>query len=178
MPDNDSESRNLAQRLQSIRQSIERKKTAAKAKERAKARSERRGAKARERAEKERRIEQRNPESVGETVKASKEEASQIASEARELVSTELGIRKEDADDTIEKLNNIKDEFGGVLDVDGDGDTDLLQLADQPADMDATEPVIEQGPTEPVNQSGEEFDPVDPVGGDVTEPLDALDENS
>lgn len=170
----------LADRIASLRQRIERAGTATRAKERAKARSERKGAKARERAARERRIARNNPESLGEAAKAATREARETASAvgdttdaATSLVASELGVSREQASGVAAELNDTLQQFGDRLDLDGDADTDLLAISEPPTEaavgqpMGVGEPLIETGPTEPVNRGGTEIDMTEPAPGEI-----------
>ena len=97
-----------------------------------------------DRQAKSRRIEKEEPKGVSEkaTVKtrkakkeaaASADEARGLASDAKQLVATELGVSTSEAESIIEQGASLFDDFGDQLssmDSDGDGDTDLLGALD------------------------------------------------
>lgn len=151
------------ERIRALRERLERRKQATKAKARAQERSRTRGAKAREKAAKERRIQQGNPEGVSEHAQVAAKETARTASEAkgaatasREFLAQELGTSKEHAEEVAQSGNDffaqVKDAGGtlGQFDLDGDGDTDLLQGLDAPGADAASEPDMSIDPTEPV----------------------------
>lgn len=168
-------------RIRALRERLERSKQSAKGKARARDRSRKRGAKARKKAEKQRRLERGNPKNVREHARVSGRETAKAASEAKgafdagtTFVSQELGVKKQHAEGVIESGNELfqKAKSAGVplqqFDIDGDGDTDLLQVLDAPggggqggsgAVVDPSEPIID--PTEPA---------ID-VPGTIAEPL-------
>lgn len=127
MDDGDDE-QTLADRLRSIRESIQRRQTAARADRRASAR----------------RVEREEPETVGERAQLKKQrageaadEAGALASDAVSLVSAELGVSESDAKGIIESGADVLDAAGDAggsaldqLDVDGDGDTDILDAVE------------------------------------------------
>lgn len=159
------------ERIKALREGLEKRKKATKAKSRAKARERTRGAKARAKAERERRIQQGSPKGVREHAATVAKETSEAASSAKEAVSAErqfiaqeLGVSTEHAGDIAETATRVFDAAGkaGVdapaFDLDGDGDTDILQTLDQPLEglesprdlsIDPTEPVVDfRGTTE------------------------------
>lgn len=158
----------FADRIAGFRQKLERKRKSVQGKRRAKTRSKKRGPKAREKAAKERRIEQRNPDNLREGAASAAKEGKKTLSEAKELLATELGVEQGEVEGLAEELNEIKNDFGDALDIDGDGDTDLLQVVDQPM-KDDENPLMGAEAVDPVDGGGDEFDPTQPVAGDDAE---------
>lgn len=160
----------VVERIKRLREQLERRQKATKAKSRARERSRTRGAKAREKAEKERRIKQGNPESLQEKVAVARNEAKGAVSAGKGAVSAErrflaqeLGVSTSEAGAIAREGNKLFDSIsagGGsldALDLDGDGDTDILTQLDKPLPMeqddglafDPTEPVVDfSGTTE------------------------------
>lgn len=115
----------VADRIRAIRDRIQRREKSTRAGRRARSR----------------RIEREEPASVGEKaqVKARQtkrgaemtaDEARGLAADAKELVSTEFGVSEGEAEGIISQGAGLLDDLGErveQLDIDGDGDTDLLE---------------------------------------------------
>lgn len=151
------------ERIRALRERLERRKQKAKGAARARERSRTRGPKAREKAAKERRLEQGDPDGVSEHAQVAAKETARAASEAKgaasaskEFLAQELGVSKEHAQEVAESGNSffaqVKDAGGSLdqFDLDGDGDTDLLQALDAPGVDGGSGPDMSIDPTEPV----------------------------
>lgn len=141
-------------KFERLREKVQRKKTSRRAKERAKARKKR---KSRER------VEANEPETR-------REEALATVRQTR-LLAAELGVSTDRAREIQQRASNTLDsalDQGGdaleKLDVDNDGDTDLLSIAEAQADRDSkdehsefvspAEPVLDLSSEENQSQSG------------------------
>lgn len=187
MATDDSDS--IADKIGRFREAIQRREKSKRAKRRAKSR----------------RIEQEKPEGASEKAQVAakrtkrgareaQEEASGLAQDAKQLLATELGVSGEQSESIIEEGARLLESAGekaGQLDVDGDGDTDILQTFEsQTAEDDmfgsaggssAPQPQGSRG-SEPVQpESLEAFDPmsVDEVrGGGSGSSQDSIDPTS
>lgn len=122
----------LAGKIKRLRQRVQRREKQTRAKRRAKSR----------------RIEKEEPKNVSEKaqvkakrakeqVEATKEETAQLAEDARTLIATETGVSKSEAGGVISQAADILESADGdQLDLDGDGDTDLLNVVEQPMEDD------------------------------------------
>lgn len=160
----------VKQRIKELRKRIQRRESAKRAKRRAKAR----------------RIEKEQPKGAAETAKVkakqtskqvseTNEEARALASDAKQLVATELGLSESESESFIKEAAGLIDSAGeslGDLDLDGDGDTDLMGSFEQSLSdteqggdegvVDPTEPVMDLGgQTEPVMSDLDVEDPVE-----------------
>jgi hypothetical protein len=182
----------LSKRIEDFRERVESKKQARRAKKRAKSREqerEQRSQQADERA-RDRRIAKNEPESVTEEAQASVRQL--------KLLSSELGVAPENVREVVENasgvLENAQEQGSEALeqlDVDGDGDTDILQsFESQASDEDMfssgggsslVEPQGSRG-REPMQQDSlEVFDPMDvndPAGGGSSASQDSIDPTS
>lgn len=100
-------------------------------------------------------------------VTETKSEAQGLASDAKSLIATELGVSRSESESIIKQGADLIRDAGDSLndlDLDGDGDTDILSMIDGDASQ---------------GDRGGALGPVDPdlEGGDVTEPvMDPLNE--
>jgi len=120
----------VAERIKALREKIQRREKSVRA----------------DRQAKQRRVERGEPEGASETAqvkaKQAKEEAEMTADQARELasdakthVATELGVSRSEAGGIISEGSDILSSAGerlDDLDLDGDGDTDMLTVVDSP----------------------------------------------
>lgn len=147
----------VAERLKRLRERIQQRETSTRADRRAKSR----------------RIERGEPQGAGETAtvrarqaresaEMTAEEARGLASDAKQLISTELGVSESESESIISQGAGLLDDVGenlSQLDFDGDGDTDIL------SGVDPIEPDGGGGTEEPVGgmSAGETLDPTEPV---------------
>lgn len=152
----------ISDRLQALREKVSRREKKVRADRQAKAR----------------RIEREEPEGAGEAaavkgrqakreVQQSAEEARKLSSDAKTLIATELGVSRGESESIISRGAEIienADERLGDLDVDGDGDTDIL------SSLDVAEPVDDVGGAEAVEFDDVETQPAEAVqtGGEVS----------
>lgn len=158
--DNTGDSGSVADKIRSVRETIQRKEKSARADRRAKGR----------------RIERGEPESTGERAAVAKRGAEEAAGEVKnlgsdavDLLSAELGVTEGEAEGLISQgadaIQAAAEAGGGAiaeLDVDGDGDTDILEAlesgqfeaVDQAGRVEADEPPL-----------GEVEDDIEPAGG-------------
>lgn len=137
----------LADKVRNVRDSVQRKQTAAKAKKRAKAR----------------RIEMEKPESISETVAVKRRRASEAADEFSGLVedSKDLASTKFGSD-------GMSDSDGGLFEAIGN---EFDTIAENAADTDLSEPLMQDSGTtdltDPMMMEDDEMlaptDPVDPL---------------
>lgn len=129
----------LAGKIKRLRQRVQRREKQTRAKRRAKSR----------------RIEKEEPKNVSEKaqvkakqakeqVEATKEETAQLAEDARTLIATETGVSKSEAGGVISQAADILESADtDQLDLDGDGDTDLLNVVEQPMERETDLPGLE-----------------------------------
>lgn len=147
------------QTIKALRERIQRRESAKRAARQAKAR----------------RIEKEQPEGAAERaqvkakqtskkVSQTNEEARGLAEDAKTLISTELGLSESQSESFIKEASSLLESAGdslGDLDLDGDGDSDLITGFDEPIvepDESGAAEVID--PTEPVMDFGEATEPV------------------
>lgn len=155
--DPDSETESLAEKIRSLRDRVQRKQREREADRRAAAR----------------RVERGEPETVSEKVEVAKRDAAEAAAETKglsadavQLVSAEFGVSSEDAAGIIEQGSELLSAAGDQLDeldVDGDGDTDILDALDEGIEATPSGQRTErgEGEAEP-DRAVDEFEP--PVG--------------
>lgn len=157
----------LASLRERLRERRERRTSERKARERNRARKARK---------KKQRLEENNPDGLTEKAQATAQRASEVAGEAagvvtaeQQLVAAELGVSTSRAKQIMEQGSQVLDraaEAGSLdqLDVDNDGDTDILTTFESQLDEARDEPEgVELGgidPTEPViDFQGEQTEP-------------------
>jgi ATPase subunit of ABC transporter with duplicated ATPase domains len=147
------------QKIKELRERIQRRETAKRAKRRAKARRIKRG-----KPEGATETAQVKAKQTSEKVSETTKETQGLAADAKQLISTELGLSESQSESFIKEASDMLDGAGdalGDLDLNGDGDTDLLTGFDQPL----------QGPEE--SGASEVIDPTEPLldFGEMTEPV-------
>jgi len=165
----------VSEKIKALRERIQRREMAKRAKRRAKSR----------------RIKKEQPEGAAETARVKAKQTSEkvsqtteetrgLAEDAKQLVSTELGISESESESFIKEAAGLIDSAGeslGGLDIDGDGDSDVLQSFEFDEPMMDSEESGSDGvldPTEPVMDFGDATEPVmsdldleDPVEEDI-----------
>lgn len=151
----------VSEKIKALRERIQRREAQKRASRRAKAR----------------RIKKEQPEGAAETAKVkakqtsekvsqTTEEARGLAEDATQLVSTELGLSESESESFIKEAAGLLDSAGeslGELDIDGDGDSDILTSFEFDEPMMDTEQGGDEGvvdPTEPVMDLGGQTEPV------------------
>lgn len=150
----------VAERLKRLRERIQRRETSTRADRRAKSRRIKRG----------------EPQGAGETAtvrarqaresaEMTAEEARGLASDAKQLIATEVGVSESESESIIKQGAGLLDDVGenlSQLDLDGDGDTDILSgLEAMEADGGSGDGVAGEtlDPTEPVYDPFEDDEP-------------------
>jgi len=139
-----------------------------------------------ERQKRETRIDENDPEGLSETVEATKREGADLAAEAKEtvreetkLIALELGISTDQAESLVDSVSDQIDaakesDTLSELDIDGDGDTDMLSAVDplvfEPDDSASGDQVVD--PVGPTTDAEMEPGTARPVEADMTEPVD------
>jgi len=112
-------------------------------------------------------------QSVRREVSETRRQAGKLGADAKSLIATELGVSTSEAESVISQgaaaLERARDAGAlEALDADGDGDTDVLGMVDEPVDEETGGAL---DPTTPVFDVGERAEPdFDPVN--VEEPID------
>lgn len=173
-------------KLEALRERLEKRRSKRKSKRKSKELQRKRDERARDR-----RIEENEPEGAAETAKATTKQAEELATEAREtlqeeraVIAAELGVSTGEVEGIMESASErIKAaaEQGDLseLDIDGDGDTDILQAMDplggeQDGGMGdpGAEPVVDPVEAASLDVGADFADDDDVTGVDMSEPID------
>lgn len=152
----------VSERLRALRERIQRRETKVRASRRAKSRQkqmEERRKRADERA-RSRRVQRGEPEGAREEAQVTAKEARNLASDAKTLVSTELGVSRSEAEGVITQSADLVRDAGDridELDFDGDGDSDILTALDAEGDIGLVDGEGDDGIG--IDPSEEMFDP-------------------
>ena len=145
--------------IKALRERIQRREAAKRASRRAKARRI-----AKEKPEGPSETARVTAKQTGEQIAQTSEEARGLAEDAKQLISTELGLSESESESFIQEASSLLEGAGdslGELDIDGDGDSDLMAGFDQsivePEESGGTAVV---DPTEPIMDFGKATEPV------------------